>query len=336
MEKRKIQERGIIRLAAAVLAVFMTFAVLTGCGGDDSHVPDTVSKTVNVAALNGPTGMGMVQLMDMTDKYAVETYQSPTDITAKLVKGEVDVAALPSNMAAVLYNKTEGQVTAISPIALGVLHILGNNIQVAEVSQLKGSTVVASGQGGTPEYVLQKVLEDAGLKLYEDVQVEWLANHSEVNTRLLSEEGTIAMIPEPFGSTALAAGKECVAEVFDLNTLWKDATGQELPMGVLVARKAFVEERTDDLRVLLSDLRESVDFVNGVPEEAAQIIVEKGFIGKIEIAEAAIPNCHIVLYTGNKVEEGNEILRIFNETLFEMNPQAVGGKLPADDLYYAK
>ena len=133
MEKRKIQERGIIRLTAAVLAVFMTFAVLTGCGGDDSHVPDTVSKTVNVAALNGPTGMGMVQLMDMTDKYAVETYQSPTDITAKLVKGEVDVAALPSNMAAVLYNKTEGQVTAISPIALGVLHILGNNIQVAEV-----------------------------------------------------------------------------------------------------------------------------------------------------------------------------------------------------------
>ena len=336
MEKRKIQERGIIRLTAAVLAVFMAFAVLTGCGGDDSHVPDTVSKTVNVAALNGPTGMGMVQLMDMTDKYAVETYQSPADITAKLVKGEVDVAALPSNMAAVLYNKTEGQVTAISPIALGVLHILGNNIQVAEVSQLKGSTVVASGQGGTPEYVLQKVLEDAGLKLYEDVQVEWLANHSEVNTRLLSEEGTIAMIPEPFVSTALAAGKEGVAEVFDMNTLWKDATGQELPMGVLVARKAFVEERTDDLRVLLSDLRESVDFVNGVPEEAAQIIVEKGFIGKIEIAEAAIPNCHIVPYTGNKVEEGNEILRIFNETLFEMNPQAVGGKLPADDLYYAK
>lgn len=74
------------------------------------------------------------------------------------------------------------------------------------------------------------------------------------------------MIPEPFVSTALAAGKEGVAEVFDMNTLWKDATGQELPMGVLVARKAFVEERADDLRVLLSDLRESVDFVNGVPE----------------------------------------------------------------------
>ena len=322
------------KIVVLALVMLMASAMLAGCGGGDSDVPETVSEIVNVAALNGPTGMGMVQLMDMTDKYAVETYQSPTDVTAKLIKGEVDVEALPSNMAAVLYNKTEGQVVAVSPIALGVLHILGNNVDITDASQLKGQTVVASGQGGTPEYVLQKVVEAAGLKLYEDVQVEWLANHAEVNTKLLSQEGTIAMVPEPFVSTALAAGKEGVAEVFDMNTLWKDATGQELPMGVLVARKAFVEEKGDDLKVLLNDLKSSVDFVNGSPEEAAQLIVEKGFIGKAEIAEAAIPNCHIVLYAGDKASEGAEILKTFNQTLFEMNPQAVGGKLPGDDLYY--
>ena len=336
MKTRKNQGKKFTKVAAVTLVLLMAFAMLAGCGGGDSDVPETVSEIVNVAALNGPTGMGMVQLMDMTDKYAVETYQSPTDVTAKLIKGEVDVAALPSNMAAVLYNKTEGQVVAVSPIALGVLHILGNNVDITEPSQLKGQTIVASGQGGTPEYVLQKVVEAAGLKLYEDVQVEWLANHAEVNAKLLSQEGTIAMIPEPFVSTALAAGKDGVAEVFDMNTLWKDATGQELPMGVLVARKAFVEEKGDDLKVLLNDLKSSVEFVNGSPVEAAQLIVEKGFIGKAEIAEAAIPNCHIVLYAGDKTSEGAEILKIFNQTLFEMNPQAVGGKLPADDMYYAE
>ena len=324
------------KLTALALTVLLVLTILTGCGGSEADVPETVSEIINVAALNGPTGMGMVQLMDMTDKYAVETYQSPTDVTAKLIKGEADVAALPSNMAAVLYNKTEGQIVAVSPIALGVLHILGNNVDITEVSQLKGKTIVASGQGGTPEYVLQKVAEAAGLKLYEDVQVEWLANHAEVNTKLLSTEGAIAMIPEPFVSTALAAGKEGVAEVFDMNTLWKDATGQELPMGVLVARKAFAQEKGDDLKVLLNDLQSSVDYVNGSPAEAAQLIVEKGFIGKAEIAEAAIPNCHIVLYAGEKASEGAEILKTFNRTLFEMNPQAVGGKLPADDLYYAE
>lgn len=336
MKTGKNQGKKFRKVTAVALVLLMAFAMLAGCGGSDSDVPETVSEIVNVAALNGPTGMGMVQLMDMTDKYAVETYQSPTDVTAKLIKGEVDVAALPSNMASVLYNKTEGQVVAVSPIALGVLHILGNNVDITEASQLAGKTIVASGQGGTPEYVLQKVVEAAGLKLYEDVQVEWLANHAEVNTKLLSEDGTIAMIPEPFVSTALAAGKDGVAEVFDMNTLWKDATGQELPMGVLVARKAFVEEKGDDLKVLLNDLQSSVDFVNGSPAEAAQLIVEKGFIGKAEIAEAAIPNCHIVLYAGEKASGGAEILKTFNKTLFEMNPQAVGGKLPGDDLYYAE
>ena len=336
MKTGKNQGKKYRKVTAVALVLLMAFAMLAGCGGSDSDVPETVSEIVNVAALNGPTGMGMVQLMDMTDKYAVETYQSPTDVTAKLIKGEVDVAALPSNMASVLYNKTEGQVVAVSPIALGVLHILGNNVDITEVSQLAGKTIVASGQGGTPEYVLQKVVEAAGLKLYEDVQVEWLANHAEVNAKLLSQEGTIAMIPEPFVSTALAAGKDGVAEVFDMNTLWKDATGQELPMGVLVARKAFAQEKGDDLKVLLNDLQSSVDYVNGSPAEAAQLIVEKGFIGKAEIAEAAIPNCHIVLYAGDKVAEGAEILKTFNRTLFEMNPQAVGGKLPADDLYYAE
>ena len=142
------------------------------------------------------------------------------------------------------------------------------------------------------------------------------------------------MIPEPFVSTALSAGKEDVEVVFDMNQLWKDATGQELPMGVLVATKTFVTERENDLKVLLNDMQASVDFVNETPEEAAKLIVEKGFIGKEDIAKAAIPNCHIVLYTGDEAEAGKAIMKTFNQTLFEMNKASVGGALPGDELYY--
>lgn len=327
------------KLFSLLLALLLAMSLLAGCGnqgGDEQEAAETgtVSKIINVAALNGPTGMGMVKLMDLTDKYAVTTYQAPTDIAPKLINGEVDVAALPSNMAAVLYNKTEGQIVAVSPIALGVLYILGNSANVTEIGDLAGKTIVASGQGGTPEYVLQKVLENAGLEMGKDVKVEWLASHADVNTKLLSEEGTIAMMPEPFVSTALASGKEGVTQLFDLNALWNEATGQELPMGVLVARKAFAKERADDLAVLLADYQTSVDFVNNSPAEAAAAIVEKGFIGKAAIAEAAIPNCHIVLYSGDQKDAGATMLKTFNETLFAMNPAAVGGALPGEDLYY--
>ena len=167
------------------------------------------------------------------------------------------------------------------------------------------------------------------------MQVQWLANHSEVSTKLQTQEGTIAMLPEPFVSTALSAGNTAVCEIFDMNTLWTEATGQGFPMGVLVAQRSFVEEREADLQVLLNDLSDSVAFVNSATEEAAQLIVDKGFIGKAEIAKKAIPNCHIVLYMGeNSSAVGAEMLKTFNETLFEMAPAAVGGKLPGDDLYY--
>lgn len=325
------------KIVALCLAAALAIGSFTACGAKDER---TVSEIVKVATLNGPTGMAMVQLTDMTDKYEVTAYQAPTDINAKIISGEVDVAAVPSNLAAVLYNKTEGQVVAVSPIALGMLHILGNDIAMDQqvdadgVSVLKGKTIVASGQGGTPEYVLQKILESNGLELYKDVNVEWLANHTDVNQKLLTQKGTIAMVPEPFVSAAMTAGKGAVADLFDLNELWKEATGEELPMGVLVARKAFVEEREADLAVLLKDLQDSVNFVNGDTDEAAQLIVDKKFLANAELAKAAIPNCNIVLYAGDKAKEGAAMLKTFYQTLFEMNPASIGGKLPDENLYY--
>lgn len=330
-KEQKLSNKRILAILLS-LALILTFAA--ACGKSVNTPADTVSEIVNIATLNGPTGMGMVKMMDMTDKYAISTYQSPTDIAPKLISGEVDVAALPSNMAAVLYNKTQGQIVAVSPVVLGVLYILGNDVDLQNVSDLKGKTIYASGQGGTPEYVLQKVLETAGLDAEKDVTVKWLANHADVNQKLLSEEGSIAMIPEPFVSTALATGGETVKQLFDLNEEWKNATGQELPMGVLVASKEFVTEKQADLEVLLSDYADSVDFVNGDAKEAAALIVEKGFIGKEAIAESAIEKCKIVLFAGNNAAEGMDILKTFNETLYEMAPASVGGELPDEEMYY--
>lgn len=341
---KKASEKTMKKTLALLLVFLLSMLCLTGCSGQDAvdepsdtetNMPDTVSAVINIAALNGPTGMGMVQLLDQTEKYQVTTYQAPTDVAPKLINGEVDVAALPSNMAAVLYNKTEGDIVAISPIALGVLYILGNGVEMTEVADLAGKTIVASGQGGTPEYALQYLLQEAGLTIGEDVQVEWLASHADVNSKLQAEEDTIAMLPEPFVSTAIAAGGEKVTQLFDLNQLWQEATGEAFPMGVLVARRAFVEERADDLAVLLQDCQASVDFVNAASDEAVQLIVDKGFIGKAEIAKAAIPRCSIVLYSGDRAEEGAQMLKTFNETMFAVNPAAVGGKLPADDLYWS-
>ena len=318
------------------LILMVSMLAFTACGTQPEE-PVVISEPINVACMNGPTGMGMVDLME-NENYNIEVFQAPTDAVPKIVSGEIDVACVPSNLAAVLYNKTEGQIVCVSPMVMGVLHILGNNADVASVEDLKGKTIVSAGQGGTPEYALQEVLKANGLELGKDVQVEWLASHADVNQKLLTVEGTVAMVPEPFVSTALAQGGDAVSDLFDMNTLWSDATGQDFPMGVLIARRDFVENRASDLKGMLTELKASIEDVNTASDEVAQKIVDAGFLGKAEIAKSAIPNCSLCLYTDADGDmsfaKGTEIMKTFNETMFALTPQAVGGALPGDDLYY--
>ncbi len=318
------------------MILIMTLMAFTGCG-TQAEEPAELSAPVNIACMNGPTGMGMVDLMG-NENYNIEVFQAPTDAVPKIISGEIDVACVPSNLAAVLYNKTEGQIVSVSPMVMGVLHILGNGVEAANLSDLKGQTIVSAGQGGTPEYALQEVLQNAGLEMGKDVKVEWLASHADVNAKLLSDEGTIAMVPEPFVSAALAQGAGKVTDLFDMNTLWSEATGQDFPMGVLIARRDFVENRASDLQGMLTELKASIDDVNTASDEVAQKIVDAGFLGNPEIAKKAIPNCSLCLYTDADGDmsfaKGTEIMKTFNETMFALTPQAVGGALPADDLYY--
>ena len=321
------------------MILVLAMLALTGCGTEPSEPeePVVISEPINVACMNGPTGMGMVDLM-ASENYNIEVFQAPTDAVPKIVSGEIDVACVPSNLAAVLYNKTEGQVVCISPMVKGVLHILGNNVEAASLEDLKGKTIVSAGQGGTPEYALQEVLSAAGLEIGKDLNVEWLASHADVNQVLLTTEGTIAMVPEPFVSTALTQGEGAVTDLFDMNTLWADATGQDFPMGVLIARRDFVENRASDLQGMLTELKASIDDVNTASDEVAQKIVDAGFLGNAEIAKKAIPNCSLCLYADAdgdmSFSNGTEIMKTFNETMFALTPQAVGGALPGDDLYY--
>lgn len=314
----------VVTLVAALAAAMIMPLYFTGCGDAD------VTEVVKVGALNGPTGMGMVQLMNQTDRYDVKTFESPDELTGKIISGELDVATVPSNVAAVLYNKTHGKITAISPVTLGVLYLLENgteNVKTAE--DLAGKTIYASGKGSTPEYILQIVLEDAGMKM-SDVKVKWLSNHSDAQQSFLKKKGSLALLPEPF-VTITETKVKTVKTALDMNRLWKEATGYDLSMSILVAQKSFAEERIGDIDILIDDYDTSVKFVNENPAEAAKKIAEWGFIADEKIAEKAIPNCNIVFFSD--ATESREIIETFNETLYEMNPKAVGGTLPGDDFY---
>lgn len=299
--------------------------------------------TVRVMALKGPTAMGMVQLMDTAEAgpvggnaYEFTIAASADEVTPKLVQGEADIAAVPANLASVLYNNTEGKIQVLAVNTLGVLYIVESGDTVQTAADLKGKTIYASGKGSTPEYALNYILSSNGIDPEKDVTIEWKSEHSECVAALSSGEGGIAMLPQPFVTTAQAKN-DSIRIALDLTKEW-DAlqAGAETPSalitGVVVVRADFAAENPGAVSAFLDSYKESVAFVNGSTEDAAALI-EKYDIVPAAVAVKALPYCNITFIEGTEMKEK---LSGYLNVLFDQNPKAVGGKLPADDFYYSR
>lgn len=282
---------------------------------------------LRVAALKGPTGAGLAYLSD-SDGYALEIYDAPDVVSAKFISGEVDVACLPVNLASVLYNKLEGDVVLLNVNTLGVLYILDNSNSVQSVQDLAGKTIYASGQGSTPEHILNYILEQNGLT--DQVTVSYVGEHAALAAMVAAGEVEIAMLPEPNVSAVRAKNAE-VRVALDLTAEWNAVSDTPLAQGCTVARRAYYEANKQRVNSLLKDYAASVEKVNG-DEGAADKLAALEILPSAALAKSAIPQCNIVCITG---EEAKATMRDMLQTLFDANPASVGGALPAEDFYAA-
>ena len=294
--------------------------------------------TVRIGALKGPTGLGMLQMMQSAENgekpYEFTLAGAADEITGKLTTGELDAAALPTNSAAMLYNKTEGALQIAMVNTLGVLYLVtAGDAEVDSIADLAGKTVYSSGQGAVPEYAFNYILSANGLEAGTDVTVEYKTEHSEIAALVASGQAEIAVLPEPLVTQATGQNPDLTVAL-DLTEEWDKAAGGAsiLTMGCLVVRREFAENNKEALDALLEDYKASVEYVNNNPAEAAQISEQVDLI-PAAVAEKAIPKCNIVYLDGAEMKEK---LPGFLNILFEANPQSVGGALPGDDFYYEK
>lgn len=311
------------KILTLVLALFMFFS-LTGCGQSGE-----LSSKIRVGTLVGPTGIGLIDLADNA-KIDLELYQTPTDAVQKLISGNIDVACVPSNLGPALYAKTDGNIQILTTVVNGVLYVVENGSTVKSIKDLKGKTVIASGKGGTPEYVFQALIENADLKIEQDVRIEWLDSHASVAQKVATTDGAIGLLPEPQVS-ALKAQKKAVRTALDLNKLWKKMTDQELPMGILVAKKDYIENNGEDVTAFLKLVASSIKDVQGASDEVVDKIVKAGIVPSAELCKTVIPNCSL---TCMSAEDSKATLSAFFDKLYNVNPASVGGALPKDDIYY--
>ena len=316
------------KILALALALCMALSLVTLASAED---------TTSVYALMGPTGIGMVSLMeDHADEYAFTLVGAPDAVVSAIASGDADIAAVPTNLAATLYNKTKGNVQLLALNTLGVLSILEMGETIQSVEDLAGKTLYATGQGSTPEYVLNYILEANGLT--DSVTVEYKSEHAELATLAAAGDVDLVLLPEPHVTSVLSQNAQ-YRIALDVTALFEEAAaknGEEnttMSMGCVIVRKDFAQANPEKVAAFMEAYAQSIEFVNSDVEAASQLVEKHGIMPKAAVAAKAIPNCHIVYIDG---EEMKTQIEPFFQMLFAANPASVGGALPAEDFYYSK
>lgn len=307
---------------------------------ESTSTPTTTTTGIDmkVFAMKGPTGMGMAKLIADSktgttfNNYNFTIAENVNECLSQLIGGEFDIAAVPTNFAAsVLSNKAAGTYSVIAVNTLGVLYILDTDGSVKNVSDLKGKTIYATGEGTVPQFVLEYILKKAGFEIGKDVNVEYLATAADVGAMLEAGTAKVAMLPQPYVTTLQNKAKN-VNVALDLTALWDELSKGEsrLMTGCVVVKNELVKNNRGAVEKFLQEYAASVSYVNSGSDEAAQSVVDAGIVGALPVAKKAIPKCNIVFITG---EEMVKDLGGFYAALYSINPQSVGGKIPTEELY---
>lgn len=339
------------KLISLVLAVLMLLSLaLVSCGGGDDTTADTTEgsgapekKTLRIATLAGPTGMGMSKMMlegssNPNYTYTFNVSPDPSLLVTEMIgtlagtEASFDIAALPTNSAANVFNKTNGAYKVLALNTLGVLYVLENGNTITSIESLRGKTIGVSVPGSTPEYILRYVLSQNGIDPEKDVTLQFYADHDTLAAQMISGAVDIGMLPEPKVS-AVKAQNSNVRVALSLTDEWDNISDKKLVQGCVVVNSAFADANPDLIATFLADYAKSAEYIANPAnlDDAAAKIVAAGIVPKAPIAKSALPNANIVLITG---EEMKTTLGAFLEVLSSYKPASIGGSVPSDAFYY--
>lgn len=340
------------RKLSLLLCAALTLSLLAGCGpkntgngsasGSDSTSQSTSQNTedrtqVDFMVLSGPTGVGAAKLLSDNDAgttlndYNAEVVTENGQIQTALTSGEVDIAAIATNVAANLAAQSDGSIQMLAVNTLGVLYILDKNVGVTSLADLSGKTIYATGKGANPEYILNYLLTQNGVDPATDVTIEWLTAE-EVSAKMISSDSAVCMLPVP-AATALMAKDSAVKQAISLSDAWDELGNGSLAMGCVVARTEFIEENPQAVADFLTEYEASINYMKDEAnlDTASELVAQYKITPSAAIAAAAIPQCNLTFASG---QEMKDLVEGYFSVLFQANPASIGGRMPYDSFYY--
>jgi len=318
----------------------LALGLFAGCGGSDISEPSSeevqVGAHVRVGTLRGPAGMGMAPLMAWAEEgltrndYSFTIGGAPEEMTASIISGALDIAAVPVNLASILYDRMDGEVQVISALTQGVLFVLDSTGEVHTIEDLRGKTIHVTGQGAIPQFAFEHILRGNGLEPGVDVEIVFNAEHAELAALMAAGEVSIGLLPQPFVTSVLNQNED-VEIALDLTAEWEAVDPDSVfVQSSVVVRRAFLEEYPEAVKLFLEEHAGSLAFVGAFAEESAELM-EQFDIVPAAVARQVIPRSNFVYITGAEMRVAVET---FLAVIFEANPQAIGGVMPGEDFFF--
>lgn len=341
------------KLLSLLLLFCLAFCTLAGCSSSDpdkeqkdpnktetakkseeTSKPQATPIDINIGCMKGPTAIGMIKLLSDSDQGTAQNHYNYTiagtadELSAGLVNGSLDIAAVPCNLASILYNKTNGEIITAAVNTLGVLYIVEAGETIQSVKDLAGKTIYSTGQGTTPEYTLCYLLTCAGLDPDKDVTIEYKSEAAEVVATLAQNPQAVAMLPQPYVTVAMTKNDK-LRIALDITKEWEAQNDGTVVTGVIVARKSFIEEHKDAFANFLSEYEKSTAYANSSVEETAALL-EKFDVFQAAIAKQAIPYCNVTYLDGQEMQKN---VLAYLKVLYDQNPASIGGTLPEEGMF---
>lgn len=305
---------------------------LVGCSGaPDSHHP------VRLLALKGPSAMGLVHLMDSLDQshdttLQIRIFDEPNQVRTIILQNGCELAYVPMNMAAILYNKGVDYRVLAVPV-WGSLYLVGSDTSIRTWSDLPGKRIFTMARGMTPDVLFRFLLSANGIDPDRDVELDYsFPTHIDLAHAMMAGRASLAILSEPF-STQIRMSNPEITTLLDLNHEWKltNSGSFPIPQTALLVKESFARDNSELVGKLMRHIHESTSFSVNNPALASQLIVQYGIMNDTLLAAVSIPFCHLNFLLAQEVRP---TIYHYLEVFYNFNPNAVGGKIPDEKFIY--
>lgn len=291
------------------------------------------AESIKVVTPDGLPALSIVKMMSNTkelegNKIEYKIEKMSDSLVVDMLKREGDIAIIPSNFSAQLYNKKLGY-KILGTVGWGSFYVISRE-DIKSLDELKGKEIYTFGKGLTPDIIFQSILKSKELDS-KDVKINYLSNGNEVVSLYLGKKADTIVIPEPMLSKILTKnlGTNIVA---NLNDEWKNLVNSDLgyPQATLVIKEEIYNSNPKLMEEFVNELKSSVAFLYKDREKTIQYIKENGLGVDTTILDKILTRANI-FYT--PILDCQEEYNRYFEVLEKVNSKVIGGKIPDEEIY---